>query len=130
MVSDDERAGRDACTRTTPMQTNRVWFYSRTVATHNNEFAGVAPTGNVLTMPPQSFHLDFDDNGLLKEVGFYTVDRAQGNTGGLGGAFAYFYGVGKPLPFPEAKPYKPSFRYRMIQKIGGLMEKLQKKKKD
>ena len=31
-------------------------------------------------------------------IGFYTVDRRQGNTGGLGGAFGYFYGTGNPLP--------------------------------
>lgn len=110
------------------MQTNRVWFYSRSVSTQIDTFQGVEPTDKVLTLPPQCFHLDFNENGLIKEVGFYTVDRAQGNTGGLGGAFAYFYGVGKPLPFPEAKPYKPSFRYRMLQKIGNLAEKLQKKK--
>mmetsp|Transcript_1259 Transcript_1259/g.1534 ORF Transcript_1259/g.1534 Transcript_1259/m.1534 type:complete len:253 (-) Transcript_1259:1282-2040(-) len=113
-----------------PMQTNRVWFFSRSVASHTGAFAGVEATGKVLTLPPQTFHLDFDEDGLIKEVGFYTVDRAQGNTGGLGGAFAYFYGVGKPLPFPEGKPYKASFKYRMIQKIGNIMQKIQKKKKD
>ena len=113
-----------------PMQTNRVWFYGRSVATHTGTFQGVEPTNKVLTLPPQSFHLDFEEDGQLKEVGFYTVDRAQGNTGGLGGAFAYFYGVGKPLPFPEARPYKPSFKYRMIQKLGRFLERFQKKKDD
>lgn len=110
-----------------PMQTNRVWFYGRSVARHVGNFAGVEATQKELILPPQSFHLDFDENGLITEVGFYTVDRAQGNTGGLGGAFAYFYGVGKPLPFPEAKPWKPSFRYKMLTKFGNLLEKLRKK---
>ena len=110
-----------------PMQTNRVWFFSRSIAKHTGTFAGVEATNKELVLPPQTFHLDFDEKGLIKEVGFYTVDRAQGNTGGLGGAFAYFYGVGKPLPFPEARPYKPSFKYRMIQKLGRFLARFQKK---
>lgn len=111
-----------------PMQTNRVWFMGRSIAQHTGTFAGVEPTGKELVMPPQQFHLDFNEEGLVKEVGFYTVDRRQGNTGGLGGAFGYFYGVGKPLPIPEAKPYKPSKRFRFLQFLGAVGKKLQKKK--
>ena len=55
------------------------------------------------------------------------VDRRQGNTGGLGGAFAFFYGVGRSLPIPEMKPYKPSKRYRLFQLIGKLQSKFSKK---
>merc|ERR1712127_260374 len=111
-----------------PMQTNRVWFMGRSIAKHTDTFAGVEATGKELVMPPQQFHLDFNEEGLVKEIGFYTVDRQQGNTGGLGGAFGYFYGVGKPLPIREAKPFKPSFRYRTLQLIGKLAKKLQPKK--
>ncbi len=49
---------------------------------------------------------------------------SSSNTGGLGGAFGYFYGVGKPLPIPEAKPFKPSFRFWMLQKVGSLAKKI------
>jgi hypothetical protein len=70
-----------------PMQTNRVWFMSRQSAKHVNTFQKVEPTGKELVLPPQIFHLDFDEEGKVKEVGFYTADRRQGNTGGLGGAF-------------------------------------------
>jgi hypothetical protein len=98
------------------------------------EFNGVRPEQVVdkdrLIFPPQVFHMDFTEDGKVKEFGFYTVDRQYGNTGGLGGAFGFFYGVGKPLPFPEAKPFKPSFRYRMLQKVGGFLQKLQQKKKN
>merc|ERR1719356_250982 len=110
------------------MQTNRVWFYGRSISKQTAPFAGVEPANRVLTLPPQSFHLDFNKDGLVKEVGFYTVDRAQGNTGGLGGAFAYFYGVGRPLPFKEANPYRPSFRYWTIQQFGKFFAMFQKKK--
>jgi hypothetical protein len=111
-----------------PMQTNRVWFTGRSVSKHIGTFAGVEATGKDLIMPPQQFHLDFNEEGLVKEIGFYTVDRKQGNTGGLGGAFGYFYGVGKPLPIPEAKPFKPSFRFKFIMLLGEIGKKFQKKK--
>ena len=55
------------------------------------------------------------------------VDRRQGNTGGLGGAFAFFYGVGRALPIPEMQPYKPSKRFRLFQLIGKLQSKFSKK---
>jgi len=73
-------------------------------------------------------HMDFTEAGLVKEFGFYTVDRRQGNTGGLGGAFAFFYGVGRPLPFPEAKPFKRSKRFRLFQFIGNVASRFSKKK--
>ena len=114
-----------------PMQTNRVWYFGRQVATHKAPFMGARPedtmNGGVLNLPPQLFHLDFNGDGLVKEFGFYTADRRQGNTGGLGGAFGYFYGVGKPLPIRECQPYKPSFRFRMLNLIGRLGKKLAKK---
>lgn len=111
-----------------PMQTNRVWFMGRSISKHVDTFVGVEATGKELVLPPQQFHLDFNEEGLVKEIGFYTVDRRQGNTGGLGGAFGYFYGVGKPLPIPEAQPYKPSKRFRFLQFVGAVAKKFQKKK--
>ena len=110
-----------------PMQPNRVWFFDRQTAKHVDTFNGVEATGKELEMPPQLFHVDFNDDGKVKEFGFYTVDRQQGNTGGLGGAFGYFYGVGKPLPIREAQPFKPSFRYRLLTKLGALAKRFQKK---
>ena len=108
-----------------PMQTNRVWFFTRQVAKQIAPFLGTKPEDlkEDLTMPPQLMHVDFNEDGLVKEFGFYTVDRRQGNTGGLGGAFGYFYGVGKPLPIPECQPFKRSFRFRMLGWIGQLGSK-------
>ncbi|KAG7355226.1 hypothetical protein IV203_004582 [Nitzschia inconspicua] len=113
-----------------PIQPNRVYWFSHANATLVSDFAG-ANVENVkepLVFPPQCFHMDFDANGLVTEFGFYTVDRQYGNTGGLGGAFGFFYGVGKPLPIREAKPFKPSFKFRLIQWVGRMGEKLQKNK--
>ncbi|KAL7470429.1 hypothetical protein ACHAXS_010659 [Conticribra weissflogii] len=113
-----------------PIQTNRVWYFSRQTAKQIAPFMGAKPEDSKedLTLPPQIHHIDFDESGLVKEFGFYTADRRQGNTGGLGGAFGYFYGVGKPLPIPECQPYKPSFRFRMLNFLGRLGRKLSKNK--
>ena len=81
-----------------PFEPHRVWFTSRSTGTHTGPLLGKPPTGKKVVLPPQQFHLDFAPDGLLREIGFYTVDRRQGNTGGLGGAFGYFYGTGNPLP--------------------------------
>ena len=114
--------------RVDPTQTNRVWFHTRTLGTHvaDSKLFGKA-TGKEIINPPQCMHMDFTADGLVKEFGFYTVDRRQGNTGGLGGAFAFFYGVGRALPFPEMHPYKPSKRYRLFQLIAKLQDKFSKK---
>eukprot|EP00562_Extubocellulus_spinifer_P032079 CAMPEP_0178712502 /NCGR_PEP_ID=MMETSP0699-20121125/18918_1 /TAXON_ID=265572 /ORGANISM="Extubocellulus spinifer, Strain CCMP396" /LENGTH=252 /DNA_ID=CAMNT_0020361261 /DNA_START=179 /DNA_END=937 /DNA_ORIENTATION=+ len=114
-----------------PMQPNRVWFFNRQTATHTAKFLGAEPKedarDNELILPPQCYHIDFDDDLKMKEFGFYTVDRRQGTTGGLGGAFAYMYGVGRPLPIPECQPYKRSFRFRLLSFVGGLAQKFSRK---
>jgi hypothetical protein len=107
-----------------PIQPNRVWFMNRQEAEQIKEFYG-AMLGQKLILPPECLHVDFNEYGQVKEFGFYTVDRAQGNTGGLGGAFGYFYGVGKPLPFPEARPYKMSKRRRLFEFVGKVLSKIQ-----
>jgi hypothetical protein len=111
-----------------PMQTNRVWFFQRQTAKHVKDFVGVKAEGKDLVLPPQIYHLDFNEDGKVKEFGFYTADRRQGNTGGLGGAFGFFYGVGRNLGFPEGRPYKPSFRFRMLQWFGALARKMKNRK--
>jgi len=110
-----------------PLQPNRVWFMNRVRGVHTGEFRGAEPTGKEIVYPPQSMHLDFDEEGKVREFGFYTADRRQGNTGGLGGAFGFMYGVGKPLPIPECQPMKRSKRFRLLMFIGNLASKLQKK---
>jgi len=110
-----------------PMQPNRVWFFNRVTATHTGTFMGAEPSGKEIVYPPQVHHLDFDEDGKVREYGFYTADRRQGNTGGLGGAFGFMWAVGKPLPIPECQPYKKSFRFRMLSFVGGFLQKLQKK---
>ena len=67
-----------------PLQTNRVWFFNRQEAVFVNDFMGAKADNKQLILPPQCYHVDFNDEGKVTEFGFYVVDRAQGNTGGLG----------------------------------------------
>ena len=57
------------------------------------------------------------------------MDRTMGNTGGLGGVFGLFSAIGSPLPFPEARPWKMSKRYRFFQWLGRLSAKKAEAKK-
>lgn len=111
-----------------PLQPNRVWFFNRVTATHSlGPFMGVEPSGKEILYPPQVHHLDFDESGQIVEYGFYTADRRQGNTGGLGGAFGFMYGVGKPLPIPECRPYRQSWQFRLLTRFGNIAQRFNKK---
>lgn len=100
-----------------PEYPNRIWFMTRQQARHTKgPFAGAEPSGETLVLPPQAMHLDFDENLKVIEYGLYTVDRNQGNTGGLGGLLGYFYGVGRPIPYPEGRPYKMSWQMWLVNK--------------
>mmetsp|Transcript_22667 Transcript_22667/g.45357 ORF Transcript_22667/g.45357 Transcript_22667/m.45357 type:complete len:282 (-) Transcript_22667:33-878(-) len=109
-----------------PLQTNRVWFFNRVRATHTGTFMGAEPTGKQVVYPPQVQHIDFDESGKIREYGFYTADRRQGNTGGLGGAFGFMAAVGKSPPVPEFRPYKRSKRFRALLFFGDFMKRFQK----
>lgn len=88
-----------------PKQTNRVYWFGYPEATLVAPFFGAQPEDvkEKLLLAPQVFHMDFNEAGKVTQFGFGTADRLYGNTGGLGGAYGFFYGVGKPLPFPEAR---------------------------
>jgi hypothetical protein len=110
-----------------PLQPNRVWVINRQESVHTGDFVGVKPTGKNYVLPPQSLHFDFQEDGKCTEFGFYTVDRNQGNTGGLGGVFGLFYGVGRALPIPEGKPYEFSLQRRVLEGVTGFFSKFSKK---
>lgn len=113
--------------RVDPFEPNRVWFVTRKSATNTGEFLGKPATGKALVFPPESCSMIFNEEGKLKEYTIgYCMDRRVGNTGGLGGAFGYFYGVGKPLPMPECKPYKRSWQFRLLSFIGNATRRFQK----
>ena len=109
-----------------PLQPNRVWWLGRTAAKQIAPFAGVDPIDEEVLLAPQVYHMDFNEQGLVTKFGFGTADRLQGTTGGLGGAFGFFYAVGRALPFREAQPFRPSNRYRFFQFVGRMVQKLRR----
>ena len=52
-------------------------------------------------------------------------DRTQGNTAGLGGLFGFLWFVGKAPPAPEYQPFKKSWQFELLEKLGPLLTKLQ-----
>merc|ERR1712046_112988 len=115
--------------RVDPFDPSRVWFTSFATGTHTGKLAGrIEATGKEIRSPPQQCSLIFNEEGkILQYTIGYVMDRRVGNTGGLGGVFGIFYGVGSPLPFPEANPWKKSKRYRFFNLIGRVAQMLSKK---
>jgi hypothetical protein len=111
--------------RVDPFETNRVWFQTRAFATHTDTLMGHAATGKRLELPPQAYSMTFNEGGQVTffNIG-YVLDRTVGNTGGLGGAFGFLYGVGHPLPVPECQPYKPSWQFATLNWMRSAMEKM------
>ena len=119
--------------RADPIEPGRVWFMTRLRATNDGAglFGKTEPSNTTVVLPPQMYSFLFDRDGLISELTVgYPVDRRQGSTGGLGGMFGVFYGIGQPLPFPEGKPYQLSRRFRLFTKLGRLAGRLTKQKQE
>ena len=117
--------------RVDPFETNRVWFQNRTTGTHTGKLAGrFEATGTAVECPPQALSMTFNESGKIVKITVGVVmDRTMGNTGGLGGVFGLFSAIGSPLPFPEARPWKMSKRYKFFQWLGRLSAKKAEAKK-
>ena len=78
----------------------------------------IEPSNKTIDITPQVFSVSFDKEGkVYKFTGGYSVDRSAGNCGGLGGLFGVVHSI-KPnvLPFPEARPWKPSIEWDIFVK--------------
>ena len=104
---------------------SRVWYTARGQGINSGPLLPFAPepTNQKVVNPPQVCSLTIDQQtGLITKYTIgYVVDRSVGNTGGLGGLYGILYAIGKPLPFPEARPWKKSWQYALFQKIGALL---------
>jgi len=114
-----------------PFEGDRVWYTARGKGKNTGPLVPFVPetsgTGKMVVNPPQVCSITIDQStGLISKYTIgYVVDRTVGNTGGLGGLYGILYALGRPLPFPEANPWKKSIQYNLFQKIGGLIQKLQ-----
>ena len=64
----------------------------------------------------------FNTEGRVSKLNVGAVmDRTSGNTGGLGGLFGFLWFVGKSPPAPEYQPYKPSWQFALLNKVGTLI---------
>lgn len=116
-----------------PVEPGRVWFMTRLKCTNDGAglFGRKEPTNKSVVLPPQMYSFKFNTDGKIRELTVgYAVDRRQGTTGGLGGMFGVFYGIGQGLPFPEGKPYQLSRRFRLFTKIGNIVSGLSKKEEE
>ena len=114
-----------------PFEGDRVWYTARGTGKNTGPLLPFVPeasgTGKKVVNPPQVCSVTIDHaTGLITKYTIgYVVDRTVGNTGGLGGLYGILYALGRPLPFPEANPWKKSVQYDLFQKIGGILQKLQ-----
>lgn len=111
-----------------PYEPNRVWFQSRFIGKHaqDSEYFGEM-TNKKISLPTQICSLSFDDEGkVTKFTGGCVCDRTQGNSGGLGGVFGLRYALNRPLPFREARPYKPSMMMHLYNFVGNKMHEQQR----
>lgn len=105
-----------------PFNPARVWYSSVFDGVHDGDvklMGYIEKTGRRVRMPPQVISFTFDDQGKVRKLtAGYVVDRHVGNSGGLGALFGILYAVGKPFPFPEAKPYQKSWQFRLFEWFG------------
>ena len=104
---------------------NRVWYTAKGYGKNEGPLLPFAPeaTGITVENPPQvcSITIDHESGLITKYTIGYVTERTIGNTGGLGGLYGILYALGKPLPFPEANPWKQSWQYAFFQKLGALI---------
>jgi len=119
--------------RVDAFEPNRVWFTSRGKGTQTGTSTESplfkTATGKSYVNPPSTNSLTFNEKGLVTQYTIgYVMDRRVGNTGGLGGIYGILYAIGKPFPFPEANPRKPSLRMKLFNKLGEFMAAQKAKK--
>jgi len=92
--------------RVDPFDPYRVWVDARGSGTNTgSSLAGKPPTGKRFESPPEAASLTFDDDGFCTRLtGGAVMDSSLGNTGGLGGVYGIFYGIGSPLPDIVSRP--------------------------
>lgn len=107
-----------------PVLTNRVWMigFPRGVHTGKETPLFGKPTNVSVCLPPIMFGMTFNAAGSVVCLSGAPIDLTQGTTDGVGSTPIYglLWGIGRPLPFPEAQPFKKSTRLGIFQRIHAL----------
>ncbi|GAQ80610.1 hypothetical protein KFL_000580040 [Klebsormidium nitens] len=113
-----------------PYEPNRVWFFTRSRATHTGVLNFGSPTPPTFTRvesPPEVSSITFNNEGKATRLtAGYVVDRRTGNTGGLGALFGILYAIGAAPPVPEFQPYEKSWQFALFSNIQGLMSRFKR----
>lgn len=114
--------------RVDPFEPNRVWYNTRATATMTEPLvvggSTFDPNGEAILQAPQAASMSFDTAGMVTELtAGFSLDRRSGNTSGLTAVYAVFRHAGLELPFPEAKPWRPSLPLRLFQEVTSLLDK-------
>lgn len=106
-----------------PFQPNRVWCTVIFEGEHTGKLLSrYDATGIWVRAGPQALSLTFDHEGLVTKLTTgYVYDRDIGNCGGMGALFGILWAIGKPFPIPEARPYSPSWQFRLFTWFGRFM---------
>ena len=107
-----------------PVLTNRVWMQAFPRGVHTGKETPLfgKPTNVSVCLPPTMFAMTFNATGSVVCLSGAVIDWTQGTTDGLGSPPVYglLWGIGRPLPFPEAQPFKKSIRLVIYERIRAL----------
>lgn len=108
--------------RVDPHMPNRVFYTTVFDGVHSGKFMGrIEPTEKRVRLPPQDASITFNAQGKVTRLTpGYVIDREVGNSGGLGGLFGILWAIGKPFPFPEARPFSKSWQFRLFEWVGSF----------
>mmetsp|Transcript_38380 Transcript_38380/g.90247 ORF Transcript_38380/g.90247 Transcript_38380/m.90247 type:complete len:289 (+) Transcript_38380:44-910(+) len=109
--------------RVDPFDPSRVLFTGRPTGKNTGSLPVLIPeeggTGITYEGPPEAASMKFLADGKLVEyTAAYVMDKNQGTTGGMTGILGVLYGLGRPLPFPEGQPWKPSPFWQVVKWLG------------
>lgn len=105
-----------------PVEPGRVWWFTRPTGTFKKDWFGAEADGKRIETAPQSMGVVLNEAGQVRKFNMGTpIDRTSGNSGGLGGLFAFMWFVGKPLPIPECRPYEKSVPFKILSQVGTFL---------
>lgn len=109
--------------------TNRIWMHAYPRGVHSGKETPLfgKATNVSVCLPPSALSLTFNTNGAVVCFSASVLDITQGTTDGLAFGYGLLWAIGRPLPYPEARPYKESLRlsiYRRIRELNLSLSKL------